>query len=129
MTWLVAVLLSTFFFAWVSVLDKKLVTDLFPDVRDFYLVFGLMQLVIGPAFIVVALAPAAVFTLLLAFSLGTVSLVSVVSASRPLLVLALSVALSTRWWDVLHEPLDRETVGLKAVSTVMIVGGVVALAS
>jgi drug/metabolite transporter (DMT)-like permease len=298
--WLVAVLLSTMFFAWVSVLDKKLVTDLFADVRDFYLVFGLMQLVIGPAFMAVAwatggfgglegitwsiatgvafvgglmlffyglsleevsratpvqslapvfatliavtllgesltlvqgaavlvvvtgavlvslrreggvlrlarmpafgvllmsavvlgvafvvtdqatgvasvwavqgvstmvlgvlvlvivarperlarvpmmlrdrhvagvmlltegaLAPAAVFTLMLAFSLGSVSLVSVVAASRPLLVLVISVALSTQAWDVLHEPLDRETLGLKAFATVLIVGGVVALA-
>ena len=295
-----AVLLSTMFFAWISVLDKKLVTDLFADVRDFYVVFGLMQLVIGPAFMVVAwgtggfggaegiawsitagvawvgglmlffyglsleevsraapihalspvfatliavtflgesltlvqgaavlvvvtgavlvslrreggslrfargrafavlvgsamvlgvafaltkqatgvasvwavqgvstlvlgvlvlaivarrerlsrvpgmlrdrhlasvmlltegvLAPAAVYTLMLAFSLGTVSLVSVVAASRPLLVLVISVALSTRAWDVLHEPLDRETLGLKAFSTALIVGGVVALA-
>ena len=299
MTWLFAVLLSTMFFAWVSVLDKKLVTDLFPDVRDFYLVFGLMQLVLGPAFMAIAwatggfgeadgvlwgviagfawagalllffyglsleevsraaplqalspvfatliavavlgerlslvhwaamvvvvtgaalvslrrengafrvvrgravpilvgsalmigvafvttkhatefasvwsvqgistlvlglitlavflrparlsrvpaiardrhlvwmmlltegaLAPAAVFTLMLAFSLGEVSQVSVVSAGRPLLLLAISVALSTRWWNVLHEPLDRETVGLKLVSTVLIVGGVIAL--
>jgi drug/metabolite transporter (DMT)-like permease len=299
-TWLSAVLLSTVFFAWISVLDKKLVTDLFADVRDFYLVFGLMQLVIGPAFMVGAwatggfggaegvawsviagvgwvaglllffyglsleevsraapmhamspvfatliavtllgesltllqwgavftvvagaglvslrrengsfriargrafvvllasaialgvafaltkqatgvasvwavqgvstlvmgvlvlaifarrerlarvpemlrdrhlagvmlltegaLAPAAVYTLMLAFSLGTVSLVSVVAASRPLLVLVISVALSTRAWDVLHEPLDRETLGLKVFSTTLIVSGVVALA-
>lgn len=300
MTWLIAVLLSTMFFAWVSVLDKKLVTDLFTEVRDFYLVFGLMQLVIGPVFIVVAwanggfggvegiawsaatgvafffglmlffyglsrvevsraapvqmlaplvatliavifqgetltlvqgssvpvvvtgavlvslrfdggslriarglpfvvllasafvigvafavtaqasgvasvwavqgvstlllgvlviavvgrrerilrvpgmlrdrrvagvmllteglLAPAAVFTLILAFSLGSVSVVSVVAASRPLLVLVISVALSTHAWNVLHEPLDRETLGLKAFATMLIVGGVAALA-
>jgi bacterial/archaeal transporter family protein len=298
-TWLIAVLLSTMFFAWVTVLDKKLITDLFPDMRDFYLVFALMQWVIGPAFLAVAwanggfggvegiawsiasgfgwvsglllffyglrivdvsraaplqslstvfatliavvllgerltptqaiavvvvvtgaalvsltrvggrfrfargrallvlvasalgigiafvvtkqateyasvwavqgvstlvlglvilaivgrrdrfarvptmarnrhlvwvmlltegaLAPAAVGTLMLAFSLGTVSLVSVVAASRPLLVLIISVALSTRAWDVLHEPLDRETLGLKAFSTLLIVGGVAVL--
>jgi len=293
------VLLSTMFFAWVSVLDKKLVTDLFPDVRDFFLIFGLMQMVIGPAFMVVAwatggfggaeglawsmgtgvafvaglmlffyglsieevsratpmqslssvfatliavtllgesltlvqvaaivvvvtgsvlvsvrredgvlrlargrafivlvgsamalgiafaamkqatdvasvwavegvsvtvlgvlvlalvtrrerlmrvpamlriphlasvmvlgeglLAPAAVYTLALAFSLGTVSLVSVVGSARPLLVLIISVGLSTRAWNVMHEPIDRETVGLKAFSTALIVGGIVVL--
>lgn len=299
MTWLVAVLLSTMFFAWVSVLDKKLVSDLFSDVRDFFLIFGLMQIVIGPAFMLVAwatggfggteglawsaitgaafvgglllffyglsieevsratpmqslssvfatliavtllgetltlvqvaaivvvvtgsvlvsirrengalrfahrrafvvlmgsammlgiafaamkqatdvasvwavegvsvtvlgvlvlalvtrrerlmrvpamlrvphlasvmmlaeglLAPAAVYTLALAFSLGTVSLVSVVGSARPLLVLVISVALSTRAWNVMHEPIDRETLGLKAFSTALIVGGVTVL--
>ena len=74
-----------------------------------------------------ALAPAAVGTLMLAFSLGTVSLVSVVGASRPLLILVISAALSTRAFNVLHEPLDRETLGLKALSTLLIVSGVVAL--
>jgi bacterial/archaeal transporter family protein len=300
-TWLIAVLLSTMFFAWVTVLDKKLVTDLFPSMQDFYLVFGLMQFVIGPAIMAIAwanggfggiegiawslgtgvtfvvalwlffyglkledasraaplqslstvfatliavvllgetltpvqgvavavvvagaalvsmrrengafrlargrallalvasalglgiafvvtkqatdhasvwavqgvstlvlgvltvavvgrrdrfagipalvcdrhlvgvmlltegvLAPAAVGTLMLAFTLGTVSLVSVVAASRPLLVLIISAGLSTRVWNVLHEPLDRETLGLKAFSTLLIVGGVATLAA
>jgi drug/metabolite transporter (DMT)-like permease len=300
-TWLVAVLLSTMFFAWVSVLDKKLVSDLFSDVRDFFLIFGLMQIVIGPAFMLVAwatggfggteglawsaitgaafvgglllffyglsieevsratpmqslssvfatliavtllgetltlvqvaaivvvvtgsvlvsirrengalrfahrrafvvlmgsammlgiafaamkqatdvasvwavegvsvtvlgvlvlalvtrrerlmrvpamlrvphlasvmmlaeglLAPAAVYTMALAFSLGTVSLVSVVGSARPLLVLIISVGLSTRVWNVMHEPVERETLGLKALSTALIVGGVAVLAA
>ena len=301
MTWLLAVLLSTMFFAWVSVLDKKLVTDLFPDVRDFFLIFGLMQIVIGPAFMVIAwatggfggaegfawstatgfaflgglllffyglsieevsravpmqclssvfatliavtllgesltlvqvaavfvvitgsvlvslrrvdgalkfargrafivllasamllgtafvamkqatdvasiwavegvsvtvlgvlvlalmarrerlmrvpamlriphlvsvmvlaeglFAPAAVYTLVQAFSLGTVSMVSVVGSARPLLVLIISSGLSTRAWNVMHEPIDRETLGLKALSTALIVGGVATLSA
>ncbi|MDA1035603.1 MAG: EamA family transporter [Chloroflexi bacterium] len=300
MSWLVAALLSSMFFAWVTVLDKKLLTDLFDDVSDFFVIFGLMQLVIGPAFIVVALttgeipltpdiwwavasglafagglslffsglrieeatravpimalapvfatligvtllgesltglqwaaiavviagaalvsmrredgalriargrafylllagaavigtafvvtkvatdtmsvwavegistlvlgiavllvvlrtgrirriptflhdtqtvgvmlltegllAPAAVLTLIIALSKGPVSLVSVITASRPLLVLLISIALSTPAWNILREPLDRETLGLKAFSTVLIVGGVIALA-
>jgi drug/metabolite transporter (DMT)-like permease len=300
-TWLLAVLLSTMFFAWVSVLDKKLVTDLFPDVRDFFLIFGLMQIVIGPAFMVIAwatggfggaegfawstatgfaflgglllffyglsieevsravpmqclssvfatliavtllgesltlvqvaavfvvitgsvlvslrrvdgalkfargrafivllasamllgtafvamkqatdvasiwavegvsvtvlgvlvlalmarrerlmrvpamlriphlvsvmvlaeglFAPAAVYTLVQAFSLGTVSMVSVVGSARPLLVLIISSGLSTRAWNVMHEPIDRETLGLKALSTALIVVGVAILAA
>ena len=301
MTWLLAVLLSTMFFAWVSVLDKKLVTDLFSDVRDFFLIFGLMQIVIGPAFMVIAwatggfggaegfawstatgfaflgglllffyglsieevsravpmqclssvfatliavtllgesltlvqvaavfvvitgsllvslrrvdgalkfargrafivllasamllgtafvamkqatdvasiwavegvsvtvlgvlvlalmarrerlmrvpamlriphlvsvmvlaeglFAPAAVYTLVQAFSLGTVSMVSVVGSARPLLVLIISSGLSTRAWNVMHEPIDRETLGLKALSTALIVGGVATLSA
>jgi len=300
-TWLLAALLSTMFFAWVSVLDKKLVTDLFPDVRDFFLIFGLMQIVIGPAFMVIAwatggfggaegfawstatgfaflgglllffyglsieevsravpmqclssvfatliavtllgesltlvqvaavfvvitgsvlvslrrvdgalkfargrafivllasamllgtafvamkqatdvasiwavegvsvtvlgvlvlalmarrerlmrvpamlriphlvsvmvlaeglFAPAAVYTLVQAFSLGTVSMVSVVGSARPLLVLIISSGLSTRAWNVMHEPIDRETLGLKALSTALIVGGVATLSA
>jgi len=300
-TWLLAVLLSTMFFAWVSVLDKKLVTDLFSDVRDFFLIFGLMQIVIGPAFMVIAwatggfggaegfawstatgfaflgglllffyglsieevsravpmqclssvfatliavtllgesltlvqvaavfvvitgsllvslrrvdgalkfargrafivllasamllgtafvamkqatdvasiwavegvsvtvlgvlvlalmarrerlmrvpamlriphlvsvmvlaeglFAPAAVYTLVQAFSLGTVSMVSVVGSARPLLVLIISSGLSTRAWNVMHEPIDRETLGLKALSTALIVVGVAILAA
>jgi drug/metabolite transporter (DMT)-like permease len=300
-TWLLAALLSTMFFAWVSVLDKKLVTDLFSDVRDFFLIFGLMQIVIGPAFMVIAwatggfggadglawstatgfaflgglllffyglsieevsravpmqclssvfatliavtllgesltlvqvaavfvvitgsvlvslrrvdgalkfargrafivllasamllgtafvamkqatdvasiwavegvsvtvlgvlvlalmarrerlmrvpamlriphlvsvmvlaeglFAPAAVYTLVQAFSLGTVSMVSVVGSARPLLVLIISSGLSTRAWNVMHEPIDRETLGLKALSTALIVGGVATLSA
>ena len=301
MTWLFAVLLSTVLFGWVSVLDKKLITDLFPGMRSFYLVFGLMQLVIGgmliagavvtgggistatgvwwsigsglalsvglmlffyglrieevsraapmqslsPVFgtllavifldetlspahwaailtvvtggvlvnlrrqygrIVIArgkaffallgasaalgsgfvamkqatdilsvaavqgigtvtlgvlvlafvmrphgvrhlpavlrrphlisvmllcegiLAPAAFFTLVWAFALGPVSLVSVVYGARPLLVLIISIALSTRYWNVLKEPFDRQTIGLKIISTLLVVSGVGALA-
>jgi uncharacterized membrane protein len=74
------------------------------------------------------MAPVAAFCLTLAFSLGTVSVVGAVTASRPLALLVISTALSTRVWNVLNEPLDRQTVGLKAVSTGLIVVGVVALA-
>ena len=74
------------------------------------------------------IAPIAAFMFVLALSLGPVSLVSAVSSSRPLLVLAASAALSTPYWNVLGEPLDRRTLGVKLASTVLIVGGVVALA-
>ena len=73
------------------------------------------------------LAPAAVLTLIAALEAGPVSLVSVVWASRPLIVLLLSIALSTPVWNVLREPLDRETLGLKMMSTVLIVGGLLTL--
>ncbi len=75
------------------------------------------------------LGPVAALAFVGALSLdGPVSLVSAVTSSRPLLVLGMSVLLSTRFWNVLNEPLDRDTLGVKIVSTVMIVGGVVALA-
>lgn len=73
------------------------------------------------------MAPIAAFMFVVALSLGPVSLVSAVSSSRPLIVLAASAALSTPFWNVLGEPLDRRTLGVKLASTVLIVGGVVAL--
>lgn len=74
------------------------------------------------------LAPGAILTLIIALEAGPVSLVSVVTASRPLLVLLLTLALSTPAWNILREPLDRETIGLKTTSTALIVGGVITLA-
>ena len=74
------------------------------------------------------LAPVAALMFVVALSLGPVSLVSAVTATRPLAVLAVGTLLSTPVWNVLDEPLDRGTLGLKAVSTVLIVGGVAALA-
>ncbi len=74
------------------------------------------------------MAPIAAFMFVVALSLGPVSLVSAVSSSRPLIVLAASALLSTKLWNVLGEPLDRRTLGIKLASTAMIVGGVVALA-
>ena len=73
------------------------------------------------------LAPLAALTFVIALDLGQVSSVSAVSASRPLITLVLGAALSTRLWNVLNEPLDKETLGLKTVAVVMIVGGVAAL--
>lgn len=73
------------------------------------------------------LAPLAALMFVIALDLGQVSSVSVVSASRPLITLILGVALSTRYWNVLNEPLDRDTVGLKTLAVVMIVGGVTVL--
>jgi len=70
------------------------------------------------------LAPVAVYAMLLALSLGPVSLASTVMSSRPVFVLILSTLLSTRFWNVLDEPLTRDTLALKATSTAMVVGGV-----
>jgi transporter family protein len=73
------------------------------------------------------LAPIAALSFVAALDLGPVSLVSAVIAIRPLAILAISLGLSTPLWNVLHEPLDRQTLGLKAIATALIVGGVVTL--
>jgi transporter family protein len=73
------------------------------------------------------LGPIGALAFVYALSVGPVSLVTTVSAARPLSVLIISAALSTPAWNFLNEPLDRETLTLKIVSTVLIVGGVIAL--
>ena len=73
------------------------------------------------------MAPTAAYIFVYALSVGSVSLVTTVTATRALAILVLSLALSTRYWNVLHEPMDRETIGLKVVATLLIVGGVVTL--
>ena len=96
----------------------------FEHVRDAFQGFA------GPRMLIITeaiLAPIALVILAGAIALGPVSLVSAVAATRPLFVLILASALSTRVWNVMGEPLDRGTVTLKAASTVMMVGGVVAL--
>lgn len=82
--------------------------------------YNLWMLVLAEGLI----APLAALAFIVALDLGPVSSVSVVSASRPLLTLMLGVALSTPYWNVLNEPLDRETLGFKSLAVVMIVGGV-----
>ena len=73
------------------------------------------------------LAPLAALMFIVALDLGPVSSVSVVTSSRPLFTLALGAALSTRYWNVLNEPLDRRTLGWKALAVAMITVGVAAL--
>jgi len=73
------------------------------------------------------MAPIAALSFVYALSVGSVSLVATVTAIRPLAILALSLGLSTPWWNVLNEPMDKETIGLKVIATLLIVGGVVGL--
>jgi bacterial/archaeal transporter family protein len=73
------------------------------------------------------MAPIAALAFVYALSVGSVSLVTTVAAIRPLAILALSLGLSTRWWNVLNEPMDKEIIGLKVVATLLIVAGVVTL--
>ena len=66
--------------------------------------------------------------MLWAIDLGPVSLVSTVTSTRPMIVLAFSILFSTRFWRLLDEPLDRKTLTNKLVSTAMIVAGISAIA-
>jgi uncharacterized membrane protein len=75
------------------------------------------------------IAPAAILTLIMALADGPVSLVSAITASRPILVFLLSIALSTPALNMLREPLDRQTLGVKAISIAFTVAGVITLAS
>ncbi|MCH8063001.1 MAG: EamA family transporter [Chloroflexi bacterium] len=63
-----------------------------------------------------------------AIDLGPVSLVATVMSARPMIVLALSILFSMRFWRLLDEPLDRKTLTNKLVSTAMIVAGISAIA-
>jgi uncharacterized membrane protein len=74
------------------------------------------------------IAPCAALLVILSLSLGPVSLVSAASSVRPLLVLVMSSALSTSYWNVLNEPLDKNTLGIKAISTILVGLGLTGLA-
>ncbi len=70
------------------------------------------------------LAPLSVALLLLATSLGPVSLVSTVTSTRPFFVFLYTVALSAPWWRVMNEPLTPRVLAVKSVSIALILGGV-----
>ena len=74
------------------------------------------------------LAPLASLALIGSITTGPIAPVTAVNSTRPLFLLLISTALSTRFWNLLNEPLDRSTLLLKAVSTMLIVGGTVGLA-
>jgi drug/metabolite transporter (DMT)-like permease len=74
-----------------------------------------------------SLAPLAVFLNVTAINLGPVSLVSTITATRPLFVFLYGTLLSTSIFPLLNEPLDRRTLAVKLVAIMMIVGGIAAL--
>ena len=74
------------------------------------------------------LAPLASLALIGSITAGSIAPVTAVNATRPLFLLFISTALSTRFWNLLNEPLDRSTLLLKAISTALIVGGTAGLA-
>jgi drug/metabolite transporter (DMT)-like permease len=82
---------------------------------------GLFLLAVG------LLTPLSLLTFVYALAVGPVARVGAVFGSWPLGVLVLSLALSTPLWNVLGEQLDRNTIALKAIATILVVGGVVAV--
>ena len=74
-----------------------------------------------------SLAPLAVMLNVVAINLGPVSLVSTLTATRPLFVFIYGTLLSTSALPLLEEPLERSTLAVKLGAIMMIVGGIAAL--
>ncbi|MBM3944178.1 MAG: DMT family transporter [SAR202 cluster bacterium] len=72
--------------------------------------------------------PAAVLLIVWATSVGPVSLVATVIGTVPVWLFVMSSLLSTKWWNVMHEPLRRETLAQKTVSIALIVAGITGIA-
>jgi len=66
-------------------------------------------------------------TLVYALSIGPVALVGATFAIWPFVVLVLSAALSTRYLNLLNEPIDKGTLGFKLIATLLVVLGVAVL--
>ena len=73
------------------------------------------------------LAPIGIYMMVLALSLGSAALVTTLLSTQPVFVLLISALLSTRYWNVIAEPLTREALGLKSMSIAMVVGGTAVL--
>ena len=73
------------------------------------------------------LAPLAILLNVTATSMGPVSLVSTLTASRPFFVFIYSTLLSIPAIGLLNETLDRRTLAVKLVSVALIIGGIAAL--
>jgi drug/metabolite transporter (DMT)-like permease len=74
-----------------------------------------------------SLAPLAVVLNVTATSLGPVSLVSTLTATRPVFVFIFGSILSVPALRLLDEPLDRPTLLVKLVAIIMVVSGIAAL--
>jgi len=74
------------------------------------------------------LASIAAFLVVVALDIGPASLVATVSSTRPLLVLILGVSMSTKYFNVLGETVDRDSLLVKFAATMVIVAGVSILA-
>jgi|TARA_B100001971_G_scaffold86380_1_gene79851 drug/metabolite transporter (DMT)-like permease len=73
------------------------------------------------------LAPVASISLTRATGLGAISLVAAVAATRPFFVFMVSTFFSIERIKLLNEPLERDTLALKVIALVMIVGGIATL--
>lgn len=74
-----------------------------------------------------SLAPLAMVLNIAAIDLGPVSLVSTITATRPIFVFIYGTLLSTSAFPLLDEPLEPRTLVVKLVAIVTIVGGIAAL--
>ncbi len=72
-------------------------------------------------------AQAGIYLMILALSIGSAASVTTLLATQPVFVLLLSSLLSTRYWNVLGEPLTKEALGLKTMSVTMVVIGAIVL--
>ncbi len=70
------------------------------------------------------LAPIAMISMLRALALGPVSLASTLLSTRPFFVLIISGVLSTRYLNILNEPIDRKTLPIKLFSITLIFAGI-----
>ena len=84
---------------------------------------AVLVILLGEAMI----APVAIYFMLLALSRGPAALVTTLLSTRPVFVFLISALLSTRYWNVMEEPLTREALGLKGASIAMVVGGAAVL--
>ena len=74
-----------------------------------------------------ALAPLAVWFNVAAISLGPVSMVATITATRPLFVFLYGTLLSTKAFPLLEEPLEARVLAVKLGATAMVVGGIAGL--
>jgi drug/metabolite transporter (DMT)-like permease len=72
----------------------------------------------------IVLAPAAIVLMFAAFNAGPASLVSTVISTRPLFVLLIAGLLSTKYLNLLDEPINRKNLPGKLFPILMIVVGV-----
>ena len=100
---------------------KGVISDAWGALKNFraMMLFGFAELL---------LASIAAFLVVVALNMGPASLVATVSSTRPLLVLILGVSMSTKYFNVLGETIDRDSLLVKFVATLVIVSGVSILA-
>jgi drug/metabolite transporter (DMT)-like permease len=95
--------------------------------RQMKVILGNRAVFLRVLFAEAMIGPVGLTCQLLALSLGSAALVTTLLSTQPVFVLLISALLSTRYWNVMEEPLTKEALGLKGVSIAMVVGGVAVL--
>ena len=95
--------------------------------RQLYTALGNRQTFVVLALAEFILAPLAVVLNVTAISLGPVSLVSTVTATRPVFVFIFGSILSIPAFKLLDEPLEIKTLSVKLAAIIIIVSGIAAL--